>query len=82
MYRPHVVVGDSEYLGVQFDLPSELRFDIEYVLNMYPLYKNVDYSPLVEGASFSIMEGGKKVGEGRVIESTRTDADHGVRLQT
>ncbi|HTM56378.1 MAG TPA: hypothetical protein VL175_20270 [Pirellulales bacterium] len=70
-YRPHFRVrdGNGEYLGVQFidgpdgavrpgqDTFATVRFAYE---------PEVDYSALVVGAEFDIMEGGKVVGAGKV----------------
>jgi translation elongation factor EF-Tu-like GTPase len=81
MYHPHVVVDDSEYMGMQIELPSEVQFETEYVLRMYPLYKQVDYSVLREGVRFSIMEGAKKVGDGIVVSIVASELDYVVNVQ-
>jgi translation elongation factor EF-Tu-like GTPase len=83
-YRPHFVVGDpkqreakleknviqEEYLGVAFILGPDI------VENNQPLqalvclvYPNVDYSQLTVGAAFTIREGSRIVGHGKVIKA-------------
>jgi hypothetical protein len=82
-YRPHLVVGNrqqrqsitkdqelvEEYLGVQF-CPCSLILNpgdtavLKLELMYYP---NVDYSKLTPNAEFTLREGGKIVGHGRVI---------------
>src|SRR5450432_100445 len=84
-YRPHVVVQDrqvrqarirdgnvvdEDYLGVTFlEGPSELRFGEPAKILLRPDYRNVDYSSLCVGASFTVREGGKIVGHGIVLET-------------
>jgi hypothetical protein len=81
-YRPHIVVGDpnqreavirgneiqEEYLGVVFLAgPERLEFSkptrVQLGLLYYP---NVRYDSLVPGATFTIREGARIVGFGRV----------------
>ena len=87
-YRPHVLVedpaqratigangkGSEEYLGVQFQpaslhlLPgcsAKVWMDLIY-------HPSVDYARLVPGATFTIREGAKVVGFGKVLQ--RKDA--------
>lgn len=69
-YHPHFVVdGTSDYLGVEF-IESDLEnFDQEgfaLVRMSYLGIHGVDYSKLVKGAKFSIMEGSDQVGHGVV----------------
>ena len=73
-YRPHFRVcgGDGEYLGVEFvDGPSGPVHPGETtsatVKFMYE--PQVSYESLTVGSEFEIMEGGKRVGTGKV---TRT----------
>jgi len=68
-YRPHVVVENGEYLGVLFLSAPEFvlansAFSATLGLLYYP---QVDYSPLVPGAEFTVREGLHVVGRGRVI---------------
>ncbi|TDE88179.1 hypothetical protein EXU48_23960 [Occultella glacieicola] len=78
-YRPHVVVdgGDGERLGVQFRMEPGIRLTPEVatkcsVLLLYPL---VDYSPLLPGSRFTIVEGPRAVGEGDVITVVQQPPD-------
>jgi translation elongation factor EF-Tu-like GTPase len=70
MYRPHLVVGDGEYLGViflaapEFIEPQE-SFSATLGLVYHP---NVDYSALTPGAEFTVREGARVVGRGRVTK--------------
>lgn len=82
-YRPHIVVGDAtqrepvirdyelveEYLGVQFrPCPvtvypgdsAQLILDLMY-------YPSLDYQKVKPGAEFTLREGGKIVGFGRIV---------------
>lgn len=66
-YRPHFVVKGSElYLGIQFDFLPEVPLGTLVDTEVSFLY-TVDYSELVTGAVFYIMEGPHKVGEGVVL---------------
>ena len=68
-YYPHLVIkGNTEYLGVCFIDGEEVIFDKEIIASALALYEGVDYSALIEGTQFMIMEGGNKVGEGVVNE--------------
>lgn len=72
-YMPHLVVdgGNGEYLGVLFcaevdmELTAEIPTDCDLGLLYHP---QVDYSPLLAGRRFKIVEGPKPVGEGIVID--------------
>lgn len=82
-YRPHLVVGDPErrfaivddggrgeeaYLGVHFTGSGQpLPPGVEHTVELSLVYPGVDYSALVAGARFTIQEGGKIVGFGRVL---------------
>lgn len=75
-YMPHLVIGDPErrsasgkLLGVAFrraplSLPpgatAKVRMDLMY-------HPQVDYRELVPGASFTVREGARIVGRGRVL---------------
>lgn len=77
MYRPHLVVGDSEMMGVVFiEGPREVEADVAFEALVRCLYEGVDYAPLVEGVEFTIREGGRAVGCG-VILAEKNDQDHG-----
>lgn len=68
-YRPHFVVkGTREYLGIQFFDGEVLDFEKTALAAAFNLYDGVDYSPLIVGAEFWIMEGGNCVGEGILLE--------------
>lgn len=61
-------VGQETYLGVRFEADSERvepgqLFPTKLILLYYP---HPDYSPLVTGATFTIREGARVVGYGRV----------------
>lgn len=68
-YRPRfVVAGIEERLGVQF-LKSDLReFDQpgKAIVSLC-FFESIDYSSLKPSVAFSIMEGPRAVGEGRVV---------------
>lgn len=70
LYRPHVVVGAGEYLGVMFlSAPECVRACITFTATLALVYyPQVDYSALVPGAEFSIREGSEVVGHGRVVK--------------
>lgn len=73
-YRPHFVIkNDFEYLGVQFVDGEDFVF--EKILGIVqPIYTEaVDYSKLIQGAEFFILEGKNLVGEGVVIEKFETE---------
>ena len=67
-YRPHLKVGNSDWLGVMFNsgpvsvAPGESATAIALLI-----FPDVDYSPLRQpGTEFSILEGPKVVGHGVV----------------
>lgn len=74
-YRPHFVVkNDSEYLGVQFIDGEEFVFEKEILGIVQPIYiDTVDYSKLIPGVEFFIVEGKNLVGEGVVIEKFKRE---------
>ena len=59
---------DTQYLGFYYEQGEIKNFDEETNCCLIPIYDSVDYSNLKEGASFFIMEGCNKVGEGIVNE--------------
>ena len=75
-YMPHFRVGPSgEYLGVAFvDGPAALAPGEEGDCEVVLMYEGVDYTPLVEGAEFDVLEGRKVVARGSVLRRWRTDA--------
>lgn len=70
IYRPHLRVGQGEYLGVaMFNGPRDFVMPgasacADAVLMFQP---NVDYSPLICGVVFEVLEGAQVVGTGKVI---------------
>lgn len=74
-YRPHFVIkNDSEYLGVQFIDGEEFVFEKELVGIVQPIYiDTIDYSKLIPGTEFFILEGKNLVGEGVVIEKFKAE---------
>src|SRR5262245_47908792 len=81
-YRPHFVVEDpgrpqsevsgDAWLGVQFlAAPSRWQFGVAQRTRVELLYfPSVDYRPLTSGREFTIREGARVVGRGRVIRAT------------
>lgn len=68
-YPPHFVVkGTKDHLGMSLDITEKTEFEARVVSEVGLLYEGVDYTKLVKGASFFIMEGAKTVGEGVIIE--------------
>jgi hypothetical protein len=68
-YHPHIIVhgGRGEALGVWFT--DAILFELgkcHYAEILGP-YDLVDYSEVVKDARFTVVEGSKVVGEGRVI---------------
>lgn len=68
-YRPHFIVkGTREYLGIQFCDGEVSDFEKNTLAAAFNLYDGVDYSPLIVGVEFWIMEGGNCVGEGLLLD--------------
>jgi len=71
-YRPHLRVGDGEYLGVAFcgdDSSEPIRAgDCVSAEVIFVYAPNVDYAALVTGSQFQILEGARIVGIGVVTE--------------
>ena len=83
-YRPHIVVGDPNqrravlvgneiqeaYLGILFESgPTRVEFDESVFAKFYLLYyPHVAYEVVIPGATFTIREGARIVGFGRVIK--------------
>lgn len=68
-YRPDVVFDKSgDYWGITFvELKPEL-FDVPTQSIIKFTFDDYHYKEVCVGEKFSIMEGGHKVGEGKVIE--------------
>ena len=80
--RPYVPIRDgyAPYIraeGLSQDLPIrvnkmplngkyETRYDVELELSYHP---TMDYSPLVEGTAFKLIEGPKTIGEGVITSA-------------
>ena len=66
VYRPHLKrTVDGEFLGVFFVDGPEIIGSAEQVeVTMLLVYPNVDYSDLIPGATFLIVEGPHVVGKG------------------
>ena len=56
------------FINTIWQITEEVIFDKEIIASALALYEGVDYSALIEGTQFMIMEGGNKVGEGVVNE--------------
>ncbi len=70
LYRPHfVITGQTDYLGVVFVEGKSTQEQRSFVASVASVYETVDYSSLVPGVHFLIMEGAKAVGEGLVMEA-------------
>src|SRR5687768_12819430 len=71
LYRPHLVVGEGEYLGVMFlSAPRSVQAQSSFTATLGLVYHpNVDYSPLVPGVEFTVREGPQVVGRGRVLKT-------------
>ena len=67
IYRPHIVInGDNEYLGIEFETSKLKEFDKEDKAIIRSLYNTDMYEKLIPGVLFTIREGRKIVGNGRV----------------
>lgn len=67
-YRPHLIIkGENELLGVCFTNGEEVEFDKTIKCSILPLYEGIDYSNLIKGTEFFIVEGKNNVGRG-IIE--------------
>lgn len=70
-YRPHLVAASSdEMLGVEFvDGPAERVVPGRLLCAVARLvYPGVSYAALSPGSEFQIVEGGRAVGQGRVVD--------------
>ena len=67
-YRPHLVVkGTKEYLGIEFVSADVDEFDTPGRAEIVTLYSLALYENLNEGAEFTIREGPKIVGTGKIL---------------
>jgi hypothetical protein len=66
-YRPHLRVGSGEYLGVRILVGPPLVQTGTPTRVIAQLLYNVDYSALVPGAVFDVLEGPAVVGSGVVV---------------
>ncbi len=98
-YRPHLVVGDptqrsarhddrgigcESYLGVHFTGAGQsLERGVEHDVVVRLVYPKIDYAALTPGTTFTVREGARVVGYGRVrdeqpnppLQSDRPTAD-------
>jgi hypothetical protein len=78
-YMPHFRVGQfGEYLGVAFvDGPEKLAPGESANATVALVYaeRGVDYSPLVPGAPFSVLEGKKVIALGEVVHRWQSKQD-------
>lgn len=67
-YRPDAVFqGNQDYWGITFlDLPAE-RFDVATPAMIKFSFQDSHYQEVVPGQSFTIMEGARQVGEGKIV---------------
>jgi translation elongation factor EF-Tu-like GTPase len=67
-YRPHLSVRDGQLLGVTF-LRAPVRPEPQtlFVATVGLVYPEVDYSSLVVGTEFTVVEGARVVARGRVV---------------
>jgi translation elongation factor EF-Tu-like GTPase len=68
-YRPHLVVEPGQMLGVVFiqaDVPMPLPGE-KTIATVALMYEGVDYSALVPGAVFDVVEGRQIVATGKVL---------------
>lgn len=67
-YRPHLRVAGGQYLGVSFvEGPGVHRGETVLASAALAYEPGVDYSALVAGVSFEVLEGTNSVGFGHVI---------------
>lgn len=67
-YRPHLRIGEGDYLGVSFfDVGSVVPGVSARAKASLMYWPDVDYSALVPGVHFQVMEGAHVVGHGAVV---------------
>lgn len=70
-YRPHIIMeDDKEYLGIRFFDIEKRELGQRGVAMIECMYEEqgVNYSKIIAGKSFKVMEGPHVVGEGRVLK--------------
>lgn len=68
LYRPHFVPTGGEYLGVIVTRGSTEPVSPGVAVGVEVSFPyDVSYGTLSEGSAFRVMEGGRAVGEGRVL---------------
>lgn len=75
-YRPHLQVGEGEYLGVRlFGVRAgETGSETHRAYAQLVYWPDVDYASLDVGVQFKVKEGARTVGEGTVIRGWKTGA--------
>lgn len=70
-YRPHLVVEAGRLLGVVFvqAVPAKVDPGETAVATAALMYEGVDYSALVPGAVFEVVEGRQVVATGKVLRA-------------
>lgn len=70
-YRPDAIFNETkDYWGITFvELPAE-KFDVPVPAIVKFTFQNSHYQDVMQGQSFTIMEGPKQVGEGKIISLT------------
>ena len=74
-YAPHACrEGGGEFLPIRLhDVPQTATFDEEFVAVAELLYPGkVDYSAIMDGKWFNLVEGPKSVGRARIVEDVRS----------
>lgn len=70
IYRPHLRVGQDDYLGVVLlngPLGGVMPGTAANAEAVLVYQSSVDYSPLIPGVVFEVLEGAKIVGTGKVL---------------
>lgn len=69
-YRPDAVFDESgDYWGITFMELQADKFDVSTPAIIKFTFQNQHYKEIRIGQQFSIMEGGCKIGEGKIISS-------------
>ena len=70
-YRPHMVINPNELLGIIFtSVPDKVLSNQVVKVGLSPAYLGtVDYSAVIPGAKFQIVEGARVVGNGHIIST-------------
>lgn len=67
-YRPDAVFNRAkDYWGITFLELAVEKFDVPAPAIIKFTFQNSHYQEVMRGQSFAIMEGGKQVGEGKII---------------